>query len=269
MNRRKSKKKRRKLKLFLLTALVVVLTIAGYILYEFKFKTYDVADENVDAILDEGYLLTLPDGSTVQVGVDGTILQQLISGEFKVDGEDTYVLIENNQVVQVRDANGEEIEHSSIKPHYKVDKMEDTIIVFADDGNKITVVPDSSNNTPSKQNPTVASVKEKYTPSFKALEAQAETKIISLVSRAQAEYNSKKAEGESISFGYFYNKYMAAASEMEASTDAAFENLMRMLEEDLVHNGYNKSYAVSFRNEYEASKEALRSELYSKALNMK
>ena len=269
MSKRRSKKKRKNLKWFLLSALLVVLGIAGYILYEFKFKTYDIADEQVDTILDEGYMLTLPDGLTVQVGKDGTILKELISGTFKIQDEDTYVQIDNNQVVHVQNANGQEIEHATIKPNLMVEKTDGQIVIFTEGGNKVTVIPSQPEKIPTEEKPTVANVKAQYTPSFKALEAQAESKITNLVSRAQAEYNSKKANGESISFGYFFNKYMEAASEMEASTDAAFENLMRMLENDLVNNGYNKSYAVSFRNEYEASKEALRSELYDKALNMK
>lgn len=269
MGRQSSKKKRRKLKVFLFSALVIVLAIAGYILYEFKFKTYDVADDQVDTILDEGYTLTLPDGTTVRVGVDGKVLDEVVSGQFKIEDEDTYVLIENNRVVKVKNANGEEVEHHSLKPNLTVEKADNKITIVTESGNKVTVIPSQPDKIPSEQKPTVASVKEKYTQSFEALQSQAESKLNGLVGRAQAEYNSKKANGESISFGYFYNKYMAAASNMEASTDAAFENLMAVVEKDLENSGYNKSYAESFRNEYEASKESLRSELYNKAISMK
>ena len=274
MKKQGSKKKRRKLKVFLLSALVIVLVIAGYLLYEFKFKTYDVADDEVDELLDEGYTLTLPEGTTVQVGADGQVLNESVSGQFKVENEETYLLIENNRVVKVMNANGEEIEHNVLKPNLTVEKSDDQINVFIDNDNKVTVIPSQPDETPSEQKPSeqkpsVASIKEKYAPSFKALQSQAEAKIGSLVNRAKAEYSSKKANGESISFGYFYNKYMAAASEMEASTDVAFESLMAIVEKDLENNGYDKSYAVSFRNEYEASKESLRSDLYNKVMGRK
>lgn len=273
MRKRKSKKNRKKLKWFLLSALVVTLVVvlvtAGYILYEFKFKTYDIADDQVDAILDDGYTLTLPDGTTVQVGADGKILNETVSGKFKLENEDANVLVEDNRIVKVINANGEEINHPTLKPNLTVEKNDNKIVVTTENGDKVTIVPSNPDETSPEQKPTVASIKQKYESSFEALQSQAESKLFGLVGRAQGEYSSKKENGESISFAYFYNKYMEAASGMEASTDAAFESLIAVLEKDLESNGYNKSYSSSFRSDYETTKESLRSELYKKAISMK
>ena len=269
MDRRRKKKKLSKLKWFLFSASIVILVIVGYLVYEFKFKTYEVADNQVAAIIDDGFLLNFPDGTIVQLGADGKVLNEMVSGQFKIENEDTYVLIENNRITKVMDANGGEIEHTTIRPNLTVEKQDEDIDVVTENGDKVTLIPGQPEKVPTEQKPTVASIKQKYTPLFQNLQSQAESKVSSLIGRAQAEYSSKKMNGESVSFGYFYNKYMGAASGLEASTDAAFENLLAAVEQDLENNGFNKSYAASFRNEYSASKEALRSELYKKALNMK
>jgi|GEM_PF-2123797 len=269
----KGKKKRKKLKWFLLSFLVIVLAVGGYILYEFKFKTYDVADKQVDAIVDEGFTLALPDGTEMKVDAKGKIQDEIVSGQFKLENEDVYVVIENNRIVKVIDVSGQEITHNTVKPNLTVEKKNNQVVVLTEEGSKITVKPGKPGVTESKpepeQKPTVASIKGKYASSFSALQSQAESKLYGLVGLAQEEYSSKKGKGESVSFGYFYNKYMGAASGMEASTDAAFESLMAVVESDLENNGFNKSYAASFRTEYEATKESLRSQLYNKALSMK
>lgn len=284
MSKSKSKKKRKKLKWFLLSFLVIVLAVGGYILYEFKLKTYDVADEQVDAIVDEGFTLALPDGTEVKVDAKGKIQDEVVSGKYKLENEDVYVVIKNNRIVKVIDVNGQEITHNTVKPNLTVEKKNNQVVILTEDGSNITVKPGKpgatettgttgTTGTPGvtepEQKPTVANIKDKYASSFSALQSQAESKLSGLIGLAKEEYSNKKGNGESVSFGYLYNKYMAAASGMEASTDAAFESLMGVVESDLENNGFNKSYASSFRDDYEATKESLRSELYNKALGKK
>lgn len=271
MTKKRKKKKWKKLKWFLLSVCILVLAIGGYILYEFKFKTYDVADDEVEAILDEGYTLHLPDGTTAKVDDTGKLQNETISGQFKLEGEDVFVLVENNQIVKVTNGNGEEIKHNTVKPNLSVDKEENKFFVETESGDKVTVTPGQSQNTKPnvEQKPTVASIKAKYVQPFNELQSQVESKLGTLIARAQAEYISKKANGESIQFGYFYNKYVSAASSMEAGTDAAFNSLIAVLEAELEQNGYDQSYAESFRNEYKATKESFRSDLYAKAMSMK
>ncbi|MBS7345598.1 MAG: hypothetical protein KIG60_08150 [Caryophanon sp.] len=66
----------KKWKWFLVIVLVLFLAIGGTALYFFKFKTYDVADEKVDAVLEENFELELPDGTVVVVDKDGNIVEE-------------------------------------------------------------------------------------------------------------------------------------------------------------------------------------------------
>lgn len=66
----------KKWKWFLVIVLVMFLAIGGTALYFLKFKTYDVADENVDAVLEEHFELELPDGKVIVVDADGNIVEE-------------------------------------------------------------------------------------------------------------------------------------------------------------------------------------------------
>ena len=99
------------------------------------------------------------------------------------------------------------------------------------------------------------------------LQAQANGRIDALVGRALAEYQGKKASGESVNYAYFYNKYSSAASELEGRTDTVFYQLISVIEKELESNGYGKSHAQSLVSEYEAQKEARRDALLNKAMN--
>src|SRR5690606_11874898 len=120
--------------------------------------------------------------------------------------------------------------------------------------------------TATEKKVTVADVKGKYEPVFRQLEGQADAKISALIGRAKKEYTDKKVNGESISYGYFYNKYMGAANNMEASTDAAFYGVVKALEAELTANGYNKSHAQNFIDEYETMKKTRRDGIIKKAM---
>ncbi|MCM3386832.1 hypothetical protein M3649_01650 [Ureibacillus chungkukjangi] len=248
--KRKRKIRKKKKKWLLYVSLVIVLLAVlggGYALYEFKFKSYDIADEKVDELIEDNYVIELPDGNEITVDKDGHILEE-VSGE----------LVSNS------DATSQNPNTSS----------------SSNSGNASTATQNNSNSSndqastekgsspnPSApaatEKPTVKSIKAKYTPSLEALEAQANSRINGLIANAKAEYSTKKANGESISIGYFYNKYMAAANGLEASTDATFNTIVGIIEKDLVSNGFDKSHAQSFRTEYEAMKQARRDNILS------
>src|SRR5690606_8731231 len=103
--------------------------------------------------------------------------------------------------------------------------------------------------------PTVAQIKQKYMPTIKDLETQANNNLDSLIGKAFSEYQAKKKNDEKISVGYFYNKYMNAALQIESSTDAVFNSIVTIVEKDLEENGFDKGHAQSLRDEYEAAKE--------------
>lgn len=207
----------KKLKWILIVLLVIALGVGGYALYLFKFKQYDVADKNVDAVIEEGYEVTLPDGTVVQLDKDGNIVK--------------------GQGAQKQTTTTEESQTTG----------------------KAKTTPPAS-----KTKPTVASIKDGYRASFESLESQANAKLNSLLGVAKNEYATKKATGESISVAYFYQKYTGAAAGLEASTDSAFNALYASLQKELEVNGFDSSYAQSFKDEYEAAKGARKSNLLDK-----
>jgi len=93
-----------------------------------------------------------------------------------------------------------------------------------------------------------------------------DSKIDALIGRAKNEYSTKKANGESVNYAYFYNKYMSAAEGLETQTDAVFNGVVKSLEKDLQANGYDKSYSQSVKDEYAAQKKARRDSIMSKAM---
>lgn len=261
------------LKWLLLSLGVVILLGGSYVLYEFKFKTYDVADEEVDGIVDEGYEIELPDGTSMKIGKDGNIIEEnneTTAKEEEAEAE-TEKKVEND--VPVANAAPKESSTSSANTAPPAQKEQAETVVKEEEPVKKEATPAKPAN-PQPSNPpaakpapvTAESIKEKYRGTFVSLEEQAETRVNNLVAAAKKEYAQKKANGEKISAGYFYTKYMNSSSSLEASTDAAFENLMKAVEADLVANGFNKSEAQSFRTEYEQAKEQRRSTLMKKAL---
>lgn len=207
----------------LLVFALLLLGGGGYALYVFKFKEYDVADPEVKEIVEDPYVLTLPDGTEIVIDKDGEIIKETKPKEESSDDENA----------------GEDEEKSDEEQNPSTDE-------------------------PAKKQ-SVADIKQKYMPTLKGLEAQANGNINALINKAIGEYQAKKKKGEKIDFGYFYNKYMSAASSLEANTDAAFNSIIALVEKDLEANGYDKGHAQSLRDEYEAAKEERRSNLLKKA----
>ena len=54
---------RGKWKYVLLVFALLILGAGGYGVYVFKFKEYDVADPELDEIVEDPYVVTLPDGT--------------------------------------------------------------------------------------------------------------------------------------------------------------------------------------------------------------
>ncbi|MEZ7172910.1 hypothetical protein [Sporosarcina sp. OR05] len=231
---------------------ITVLCAAGYILYIMKFKEYDVADESVDEIIGETFEIELPDGSKITLNEDGEVLEDAST---------------------VTDSTSEDNETTS--------STDSTISTTKNDGNVVTSTQPAGTTTkptpkptqPStpgneEAKPTVSSIKEKYTPAFHALEGQADTKLNALVGRAKNEYLSKKDNGEKIDYGYFYNKYTSAAAELEGRTDTVFTGVLKAVEKDLEKNGYDKSDANSFVEQYNAHKKSRKDSLMKKVTGL-
>lgn len=244
---------KKKWKITIAVVLALVLGAGAYLAYIFKFKEYDVADEEVDEIIANPYEIELPDGSKLVIGEDGTV-----SGldEDKSDGQKG-----DTEGDVSEDAEGTGQTTSTGNNTAGVTPPKNDLKGTSSNQNKIP-----ASKTETRKKVTVAEVKGKYEPVFRQLEGQADSKINALIGRAKKEYSDKKANGESIDFGYFYNKYMGAANSLEGNTDAAFYGVIKALEAELAANGYNKSYAQSFIDEYEAMKKIRRDSIMKKAI---
>lgn len=254
----------------------LVLVAGGYLFYELKIKEYDVVDAQVDEIINENITVDLPDGTKLVLDAEGNIVEEIAPAttnasvnEFEIKGEDVIVQVENNIITAVLNKNHEPIEHETIKIGQAVQETDGTVTIITEKEN-VAVIPATppSNTKLSVTQPvekaTVATIKSKYAGSFAALEGQAKGRLNSLISQAKAEYSTKVANGESVNYSYFYQKYYGAATAMESTIDASFNTLYARLQSELEQNQFDKTHAQSFKNQYEAAKSSLRSELLSK-----
>lgn len=230
---------KKKLKIFLLILLIIILATAGTLLYFFKFKEYDVADEEVAKIIEDPYTVEMPDGTTITVDANGDIVDSDKNASAPVTEGTT------SEETSTDGGKGEGTTSGDKAP---------------------SSTTGDSNTTETSPKPTVGSIKQKYVPTLENLQSQADSKLNTLVGHAKKEYSDKKASGESISYGYFYNKYVGAANGLEANTDAVFAGVIKAVEKDLVAGGYDKSYAQSLVDDYNAKKKARKDSLLNKAM---
>jgi hypothetical protein len=100
---------------------------------------------------------------------------------------------------------------------------------------------------------------------FLSLQSQANGKLDSLVGAAISEYQAKKANGVSISYSYFYQKYSSAGRALEDKTDSAFYYIYGALESELKKHGFDSSHAADFKQQYAAAKKAREASLINLA----
>lgn len=244
----------KKLKYIAIAFAVIVLAVGGYLAYEFKFKTYDTADTEVDALLEESFEIELPDGSVIHVDKEGNVVEGKVDNSAQQTTEET----------DSTNGNGASTDSENSEPTSANDDQTATNPPKTEPGKD-----PASNPTPTEEKVTVATIKAKYEQTFANLENQSRARLDALISQAYSEYSAKKKNGESISYGYFYQKYMGAATAVESATDATVKVMVGLVEKDLQENGFDKSYAQTFAEDYKTTKKALRDELMDKALSFK
>jgi ABC-type cobalt transport system substrate-binding protein len=251
-------------KIILSILLVIILATAGTIYYFLNVKTYDIADEELEEIIETDYEIILPNDVDAVEGESGNTegsADDTAGAGTGTDGND------DTASDQGTSENNDKNQKDSDTP-----KSDGTTTGKNNSG---TSKPNTSNQ-PSKKptdskteelatEVTVKNIKDKYRPVFQSLESQASGKIDSLVSRAIGEYNNKKANGESISYSYFYQKYTSAGRDLESKTDAAFNYIYTALEKDLKKHGYSASHAKVFREQYNETKKDREAALLNKA----
>ena len=238
----------KKLKIFLIALAVVILGVGGYVVYELKFKKYEVADAKVDSILEEEFEVELADGTKLVIS-NGNIETVASNTDSTLTGNDSTENQQNDSDTNTNSADATSGANGSANNG-------------ANNSNSAT-----NSSTEQGERVTVSTIKEKYNTAFNLLESQTKSRLNSLISEAKTEYTTKKNNGEKVSYGYFYRKYMGAATNLEQSTTSAVHAVVKLVEADLKANGYNPEHAKSFVEQYEKTKEGLRSELMKKVLD--
>ncbi|MCM3722118.1 hypothetical protein [Solibacillus isronensis] len=274
----------KKLKYIFIALAVIVLCIGGYIVYELKFKSYDTADPEVDALIEETYNVELPDGTVIVVDKEGNIVENktldsqnngvtTASAQTSSTNENSDSTQDDEKGTETGTTNNGNSSSNSNSGQTGTSASSNSSSNTGTTGSNSNANPSTNTNTGGSNQPaekvTVASIKSKYEGTFKSLENQSRARINSLISQAANEYSTKKSNGESISYGYFYKKYMGAANGIESATDSTVNVVVGLVEKDLQKNGFDKSYAQSFKEDYNAMKESLRSEMMDKALSFR
>ncbi|MFC0187313.1 hypothetical protein ACFFJY_03390 [Fictibacillus aquaticus] len=220
----------------LISLAVILVAAGGYAYYIFNIKTYDTADKEVDKIVKTAYEIKLPK-------LDGNLSSE--------DPAETA-------------APGEEKSKDNSK---NTAKTASSTTQTAESGSESKPKSDQTGKNGSSSQPapkaalTAESIKSQYRPSFESLQSQANSKLSALMGHAKAEYSQKVANGETISVGYFAQKYKGAAANLESATNSAFNTIYSSLQADLRRYGFSASEAQEFKTHYENEKNARRSEL--------
>ncbi|MCM3356548.1 hypothetical protein [Psychrobacillus sp. MER TA 171] len=247
----------KKLKVFSIIALAVIIAGGGYLLYLFNFKEYDVADEEVKEIVEkEPYKVELPGGITILMDENGEVVEETTEG---TEPNGTTGTSDGDTQAVSGPASAASNSNNASTPSQSTGKT-------ASSGTSSSPKPSVGGTDSTLQSESVDTIMEKYRPAMEGLESQADTKINALVGRAKTEYSTKKANGESIDYGYFYNKYMAAAKDLEGNTDKVFNAVLKAVEKDLAANGHDQSQAKAMKKEYEAKKKARRDGILSQVM---
>lgn len=282
------------MKKFIKIALLVVLFLAlvggGALYYFTKVKTYDVADEKVDEIIDSPYSIAYPEGTPIPEGAQKDEEGQVIvdkDGNFLLEGgavmspEDWFASPEYTAAVSTEKGSTSNGGSNSSTPAASTGGTDPSTGASGGAPDKATggsPSPDagsdsgSAGETGGTNEPpagmTVEAIKARYDSSFQSLEGQVNSQLGSLISQAKGEYVEKKASGETVNPAYFYQKYSGAASSVESKTDAAFNSLYTGLTSELKAHGFSESHANQYKADYEATKESRRSELLGKVTGM-
>ncbi|MGG3561496.1 hypothetical protein ABES03_07800 [Neobacillus rhizosphaerae] len=219
----------KKWKVFLSIFVLVLATGGGALYYFLNVKEYKTADTKVEEIVKSDYQIQLPDENST---VDPTRGEENIGQSTNQTGE--------NASAATAVANKTNAVSTSNKPASAVVK-------------------------PKKL--TVADIMAKYQPVFENLEGQADGKLNNLLSYAFSEYQSKKANGEDISYFYFYSKYTGAAKNLEAATDNSFYYIYNALVKELENSGYSAKVAAPIKSHYVSVKSQRRSTLMNQAMS--
>lgn len=225
---------------------ILVIGLGAYIAYLFEFKEYDTEDAAVAKVAKDEYVIELADGSKIILDEFGNLVRHVV----EADG--------TKKIEAFKDG----------LPHSEKSSL---AVASVSSENKKNVVPpgkqEKSPASPAKSpaspagKMTVGKVEEKYKPAISELEAQAYANLDALKDIAVNEYLEMAANDQKISYPYFYNKYTAAATELEQRTDKMFYALVDVMEQELKIHGLPVQATKAMVKEYENRKNKLRRDI--------
>ncbi len=222
---------------FLISLLVFVISVGGYLYYLLELKEYDIADDEVTEITTTGFSIELPD----------------------VNSEDAS---------EVADAEiDEELAKNStenLTTEKETNNPKDNASKNSNSGSKTSDRAETTSKESRKEVLTEEKIVKSYLGTFESLEAQANERLNHLIKRAHNEYKDKKANKESISYPYFYVKYKTAGEELESLADRSFYVIYEALQQDLVKHGHDPEAAAHLVTTYEKAKKARETALFNK-----
>lgn len=271
----------KELKFFFITSLSIIVLGGIFIVYHFYSKGYEMAGRGVNKTLESPSDTTLPNESELFIegeeptgdkksgqptdgssdnGSENAEGQRKTGGSSLTDTNGGTTNSGSNMTgngTGTTGSNSSPNNQSNDGKHPSTENKTNSTDQSAT-GNTQTGKPDNKQS--------VAQIKGKYEPTVNKLQSEVDGELNALVSRAKKDYSTRKANGENIDYGYFYNKYMSSIAGLEAQTDAEFNGIMSSLEKELQANGHNKSNSQSVRAEYEAQKSARRDSMQSEIM---
>lgn len=231
---------------------IVLICSAGYLIYLFGFKNYDIADAEVDNLTKEEYVIELADGSKIILDKQGNLIRHL-------EGNDEAIQMEQFRKGNPYSETTDPAVASVTSENEKQKNAKDG------DAKESTEQVNAEKSAKSKQTKSTAltekEVKKNYEPAIADIERQANASLNNLIDLAKEEYFKMEENAQEISYPYFYNKYSAAASKLEKRTDDVFYALMEVMRQDLKANGLPDDLPKSLSKEYENRKDKLRREI--------
>ena len=102
---------------------------------------------------------------------------------------------------------------------------------------------------------TSAQIKEPYETRFEKLQTEALEEVSNLIEVAIDDYRTKKSNGETISYLYFFQTYYPQVKQLESTIDDTFLQKFTQLEEELAYYGYSPEKAAKFKEQFEQVKQ--------------
>ncbi|MDN7244694.1 hypothetical protein [Planococcus shenhongbingii] len=286
---------------------VVLLAVAGYMVYAFEFKEYESADEKVDEVTKEEIEVDLPDDTKIVVDADGKVTEEKddkteedkeaketdtedaaassassssesSSSSSNSNGSAAAVATAANTSQTASASTGGNSSNGSNGSNDNNGSGKNVNgITGSNNGNNGSNNSNGSNNgNGNGYNGNNGSNNGTKRVTVAQIKGKYETSLTRLEDTANARIdglvNVAKNEyqaDKSPNYAEYYNKYTKAASDLERNMDAAFYAVVDVMKRDLKAHGFAEAHVKSVVNEYENTKKQRRNALVKKAAGLK